>query len=96
MVGFRAVDVAVGLAGGLFKVDGVVLFVDVAVGLLAFVEAAVGLFSVDGLVVGVVLGLEEVVSGFLTVLEILGRSELGPGSSPNPLCGLEDGRSILR
>lgn len=94
LVGFLALDVTVGLVGGLLRVDGVVLLVEVAVGLLAFVEVVVGLFSVDGFVVGVVVGLEEVVRGLFAVFEILERPGFVVESVPNALCGLEDERSM--
>lgn len=90
MTGF----LVVGLAGGLFKVD-VVLLIDVAVGLLALREAAVGLVSVDGFVVGFVLDF-DIDSGLFVVLETFERSAPEVGSSPRALCDLEDGRSIVR
>lgn len=85
---------AVGLVGGLFRVEAALL-ADVAVGLLAFRDAAVGLFSVEGFVVGAVPGFDEG-DDFVTVLEMFERSAPEAGSSPTELCGLEDGRSMVR
>lgn len=86
LIGLRAVEVAVGLAGGLdsdgLTFEGVVLLADEAVGWEAFEKAVVDLFKVDGRVVGVVPGLVEVVNGFFVVLEIAERPVPEVGSSP--------------
>lgn len=98
LIGFRAldaVDASLGLVGGWFKVDGVVLLAEAAVGRVAFVEAVVGLVRVEDFVWEVVVDLVEVMGGLFTVLDVLERAVLVVGSVPKALCGREDGRFML-